>query len=70
MFKLQVQEDEKDAQAWHDVVGADGRLLTFQTEAAAHAKLEELYPILVKMERYGAGPKRTRAVRMYAEERH
>lgn len=69
MFKLQVQEDEKDPQAWHDVKGADGKLLTFATEAAAHAKLEELYPLLVKMERYAAGPKRTRAVSMYSEER-
>jgi len=67
MFKLQVQEDEKDPQLWHDVKGPDGRLLTFETEAAAHAKLEELYPILVKLERYAAGPKRTRAVSMYAE---
>ena len=67
MFKLQVQEDEKDPQAWHDIKGPDGKLLTFQTEAAAHAKLEELYPILVKMERFSAGPKRTRAVVMYAE---
>ena len=69
MFKLQVQEDEKDPQAWHDVKGPDGKLLTFDTEAEAHAKLEELYPILVKLERY-AGPKRTRAVSMYAEDRH
>ena len=68
MFKLQVQEDEKDPQAWHDVMGPDGKLLTFDTEAAAHAKLEELFPILVKLERY-AGPKRTRAVSMYASNR-
>ncbi len=67
MFKLQVQEDEKDSQAWHDVNGPDGKLLTFETEAAAHTKLEELYPMLVKLERYAAGPKRTRAVSMYAE---
>ena len=66
MFKLQVQEDEQDPRAWHDVKGADGKLLTFETEAAAHAELEALYPILVKMERYAAGPKRTRAVSMYA----
>jgi hypothetical protein len=69
MFKLQVQEDESNPQAWHDVKAADGKLLTFETEAAAHAKLEQLYPLLVKMERYAAGPKRTRAVSMYAEDR-
>jgi hypothetical protein len=67
MFKLQVQEDERDPEAWHDVKGPDGKLLTFATEAAAHAKLEELFPILVKLERYAAGPKRTRAISMYTE---
>ncbi|MBE0621319.1 MAG: hypothetical protein IH605_12055 [Burkholderiales bacterium] len=69
MFKLQVQEDEKDPQAWHDIKGTDGRLLVFEKEADAHAKLEELYPMLVKMERYAAGPKRTRAVIMYTEDK-
>lgn len=69
MFKLQVQDDEHNSEVWHDVKGADGKLLTFETEAAAHAKLEELYPILVKLERYAAGPKRTRAVSMYAGEK-
>lgn len=69
MYKLQVQEDDKNPQLWHDVKGADGKLLTFATEAEAHAKLEQLYPILVKMERYDAGPKRTRAVSMYAEDK-
>ncbi|MBE0614321.1 MAG: hypothetical protein IH604_11685 [Burkholderiales bacterium] len=69
MYKLQVQEDEKDPQAWHDVKGPDGKLLTFETEVAAHAKLEELYPILVKMERYAADSKRTRAIRMYADDK-
>jgi len=68
MFKLQVQEDEKDPQAWHDVKGPDGKLLTFDKEAAARAKLEELYPILVKMERYGADSKRTRVISMFTEE--
>jgi hypothetical protein len=68
MFKLQVQEDEKDPQAWHDVKGADGKLLTFENRDEAHAKLEQLYPILVKMERYAAGSNRTRVVSMYAED--
>ena len=68
MFKLQVQEDDKDPQAWHDVIGPDGKLLVFEKEAAARAKLEELYPILVKMERYAADTKRTRVISMYAEE--
>jgi hypothetical protein len=67
MFKLQVQEDENDPQAWHDVKGPDGKLLTFEQEAEARARLEQLYPLLVKMERYAADSKRTRVVRMYAE---
>lgn len=67
MFKLQVQEDQNDPQRWHDVTGTDGRLLTFEKEADARAKLEQLYPLLVKMERYAAGAKRARVVSMYAE---
>jgi hypothetical protein len=67
MFKLQVQEDEKDPEAWHDVKAPDGKLLTFEKEADARAKLEHLFPLLVKMERY-AGPKRTRVVSMYTED--
>ena len=68
MFKLQVQEDEKDPQAWHDVKGPDGKLLIFDKETAARAKLEELYPILVKMERYAADTKRTRVISIYKDE--
>lgn len=68
MFKLQVQEDEKDPQAWHDVKGADGKLLIFDKEADARAELEKRFPILVKMERYAAGSKRTRVISIYAED--
>ncbi len=68
MFKLQVQENEKDPQVWHDVKGPDGKLLIFEKESAARAKLEQLYPILVKMERYAADSKRTRVISIYAEE--
>ncbi|MBL0121919.1 MAG: hypothetical protein IPP88_04060 [Betaproteobacteria bacterium] len=32
------------------------------TGAAARAMLEELFPVLVKMESFAAGPKRTRVV--------
>jgi hypothetical protein len=69
MFKLQVQEDEKDPQAWHDVKGPDGKLLIFEKESEARAKLEQLFPILVKMERYAAGSKRTRVISMFSEEK-
>jgi hypothetical protein len=62
MFKLQVQEDDNDPQAWHDVNGPDGKLLTFEKESEARAKLELLFPILAKMERYAADSKRTRVI--------
>ena len=68
MFKLQVQEDDKNPEAWHDVKEPDGKLLTFEKETDALAKLEQLFPILVKMERYAAGSKRTRAINMYAQD--
>ena len=67
MFKLQVQDDDKNPDVWHDVKAPDGRLLTFEKEAEARARLEQLFPMLVKMERYAAGAKRTRVVSMYAE---
>jgi hypothetical protein len=44
------------------VLDAEGKLLTFDNEADARAKLEELYPILVKMERFKADSKRTRVL--------
>jgi len=68
MFKLQVQEDDKDPQAWHDVNGPDGTLLLFEKESEARAKLEQLFPILVKMERYAADTKRTRVISIYKED--
>jgi hypothetical protein len=68
MFKLQVQDDDNDARVWHDVKSADGRLLTFDNEAEARAKLEELYPVLVKLERYSAGSKRTRVLNIIEDE--
>ena len=68
MFKLQVQEDENDPRVWHDVKGADGSLLTFDNEAEARAKLEALYPVLVKLERYSSGSKRTRVLNIIKDE--
>lgn len=67
MFKLQVQDDEDDARVWHDVKGSGGELLKFEKESDARAKLEELFPVLVKMERY-AGPKRTRVINIITDE--
>ena len=68
MFKLQVQDDDDDARVWHDVKGADGKLLTFEKETEARAKLEELYPILVKMERFAADSKRTRVIKIIKDD--
>jgi len=61
LFKL---ETEDDRGIWSDVRGADGKVLTFDDEATARAKLAALFPILVQMEKYGGG-KRTRVVRVY-----
>ena len=68
MFKLQVQEDDNDPQAWHDVKGLDGKLLTFEKESEARAKLEQLFPILVKMEHYAADSKRTRVINIIKDD--
>ena len=67
MFKLQVQDDEDDARVWHDVKGPNGELLKFEKEAEARRKLEQLFPVLVKMEKY-TGPKRTRVINIITDE--
>jgi len=61
-FKLQVQEDETDHRLWHDVLSPEGRPYVFDKEADARARLEELFPVLVGLEKYAAGPKRTRVI--------
>jgi len=61
-FKLQVQEDETDHRLWHDVLGPGGKPFVFDDEGEARAKLEELFPVLFKLEKYAAGPKRTRVI--------
>ena len=61
MFKLQVQDDENDLRSWHDVKGPDGSALIFEHEAEARTRLESLYPVQVKMEKY-TGPKTTRVI--------
>lgn len=61
-YKLQVQEDDTNATLWHDVNSATGSPLLFQDETIARAKLEELFPVLVKLERFASGPKRTRVI--------
>ena len=58
MYKIEVQEENG---LWHDVRGADGKPLTFADKESARAKLSELFPVLVQMEKY-AGGKRTRVI--------
>ena len=66
-YKLQVQEDEADHRQWHDVHSPGGAPYVFEDEGEARAKLEELFPVLVGLERYAAGPKRTRVVAIAAD---
>ena len=61
-YKLQVQDDDANAAIWHDVKSDGGQLFLFQDEGKARAKLEELFPVLVKLERFASGPKRTRVI--------
>lgn len=61
MFKIEVQDNRG---IWSDVRGGDGNVLMFEDEDSARAKLRELYPVLVQMEKY-AGGKRTRVVRVF-----
>lgn len=61
-FKLQVQDDDARPEVWRDVKNEFGTLLVFDKEPEARARLLELFPVLVKLEQFAAGPKRTRVV--------
>ena len=61
-FKLQVQDDDAHSDVWRDVRDASGAPLVFQSESEARSHLEQLFPVLVKLEKFAAGPKRTRVV--------
>ena len=61
MFKIEIEDDRG---LWSDVRGADGAILTFAREDEARARLAELYPVMVQMEKY-AGGKHTRVVRVF-----
>jgi hypothetical protein len=65
MFKIEVEDDRG---RWSDVRDASGTVMTFENEADARAKLAELYPVMVQMEKYGGG-KRTRVVRVFRTDR-
>jgi len=64
MFKIEVEDDKG---IWSDVRGDDGTIMTFEHEGDARAKLAELFPVLVQMEKY-AGGKRTRVIRILEDE--
>jgi hypothetical protein len=64
VFKIEVEDNRG---VWSDVRGPDGTVLTFESEGDARAKLRELYPVLVQMEKYGGG-RRTRVVRIFRTE--
>ena len=58
IYRIQTQEENG---LWHDVRGSsDGKPLIFASMAEAHAALDRMFPVLVKMQHYG-GTKRTRA---------
>jgi hypothetical protein len=64
MFKIEVEDGHG---LWSDVRGADGAFLTFEKEGDARAKLAELFPVIVQMEKYTGG-KRTRVIRILKDE--
>ena len=61
-FKLQVQDDDTHTDVWRDVMDANSAPLLFQSEAEARNQLEQRFPLPVKLEKFAAGPKRTRVV--------
>ena len=64
LFKIEVEDGHG---LWSDVRGADGAILTFEKEGDARAKLAELFPVIVQMEKYTGG-KRTRVIRILEDE--
>lgn len=64
MFKIQKQEENG---VWRDVRNTAGIPLTFGSKTEAQAKLSELFPVLVGMEKYG-GADRTRVIAILDDE--
>jgi hypothetical protein len=62
VFKLQVQDDDAHPEKWRDVLDETGAAMIFTKEEEARKRLEELFPVLFKLEKFAAGPKRTRVV--------
>jgi hypothetical protein len=64
IYRIQTQEENG---LWHDVKGSDGKPLLFESMEQAHAALDQMFPVLVKMQHYG-GTKRTRAYEVLKDE--
>jgi len=64
LFKIEIEDGHG---RWSDVRGPDGAILTFEKEDDARAKLAELFPVIVQMEKYTGG-KRTRVIRILEDE--
>lgn len=64
LYRIQTQEENG---LWHDVRGPDGKPLLFESMAQAHAALDQMFPVLVKMQQYG-GTQRTRAYEVLKDE--
>jgi hypothetical protein len=64
IYRIQTQEENG---LWHDVRGPDGKPLLFDSMDKAHAALDQMFPVLVKMQHYG-GTKRTRAYEVLKDE--
>jgi hypothetical protein len=64
IYRIQTQEENG---LWHDARGSDGKPLLFESMEHAHAALERMFPVLVKMQHYG-GTKRTRAYEVLKDE--
>ncbi len=61
-YKLQVQDDDAKPHTWRDVYSADGKLQVFTDETSARQALLAQFPVLVKLEQFASGAKRTRVV--------
>lgn len=64
MFKIEIQQENG---LWEDVKSPGGELMLFSTRGDAQTRLEELFPVLVKMEKYGDA-KRTRVIEILGQE--
>lgn len=65
MYKIEFQNENG---LWHDITDSTGKIMTFDSEQAAHAKLVELYPVEVGLAKYLPDRNRTRVIAIWGEE--